>query len=209
MTTSSRREREREEMRNRIISAAAALMAQEGLQGLSIRRIAEKIDYSPAIIYHYFKDKDDILQMLMTRGHQSILSALSQGDALPEDPALRLTEMTKRYLQAALSMPEEYLQVQATGMPEVLHYTAMLFPGAADKKPALRLLRDCVLAMHAHCPIPPEEAELAAQLIASATLGLAIKLIVEKDIEESQRQRLIERFAQKAVIDFAKGANEP
>lgn len=63
-----------------MISAAREIIAKEGFDNLSIRKIAKKIEYSPSIIYHYFKDKDDILNSVMKSGYMKIVNAVSKSD---------------------------------------------------------------------------------------------------------------------------------
>jgi AcrR family transcriptional regulator len=63
-----RREREREQLRSRIIDAARDLLLEQGLGGLSMRAIAERIEYSPATIYIYFKDKDELIREVVRTG---------------------------------------------------------------------------------------------------------------------------------------------
>jgi AcrR family transcriptional regulator len=72
MTIEERREREKEEMRELILSAADEIVASEGFDKLSVRKIANKIEDSASIIYHYFTDKDEILHNLMQRGYKKM-----------------------------------------------------------------------------------------------------------------------------------------
>jgi AcrR family transcriptional regulator len=65
-----RREREREQLRGQIIDAARDLLVQQGLAGLSMRAIAERIEYSPATIYLYFKDKDELTREVVHTGFE-------------------------------------------------------------------------------------------------------------------------------------------
>jgi len=46
-----------EEIRNLILTTAQQIVGEDGISGLSIRKITNRIDYSPAIIYYYFKDR--------------------------------------------------------------------------------------------------------------------------------------------------------
>jgi AcrR family transcriptional regulator len=64
MTIANRKERQKEELRGKILEAAKALFIERGFEETSIRNIAEKIEYSPTTIYLYFKDKDDIFYSL-------------------------------------------------------------------------------------------------------------------------------------------------
>lgn len=62
MGTLERRERERELVRTAIVEAARDLLSEHGLPALSMRAIADRIEYSPATIYLYFKDKEELVR---------------------------------------------------------------------------------------------------------------------------------------------------
>lgn len=70
MGIKERHERERESVRSAILDAARALFTTEGYHHVSIRKIAERIEYSPAAIYSYFPSKDDIFFALAEEGFQ-------------------------------------------------------------------------------------------------------------------------------------------
>jgi AcrR family transcriptional regulator len=63
-----RQERDREAVRRAILDAARELFMAEGYQNISIRKIAERIEYSPAAIYSYFTSKDDLFFALAEEG---------------------------------------------------------------------------------------------------------------------------------------------
>jgi AcrR family transcriptional regulator len=63
-----RQERDREAVRRAILDAARELFVREGYQHVSIRKIAERIEYSPAAIYSYFPSKDDLFFALAEEG---------------------------------------------------------------------------------------------------------------------------------------------
>ena len=68
MGIKERQERDREAVRRAILDAARELFVSEGFQNVSIRKIAERIEYSPAAIYGYFPSKDDIFFALAEEG---------------------------------------------------------------------------------------------------------------------------------------------
>jgi len=68
MGIKERQERDREAVRRSILDAARDLFVTEGFQHVSIRKIAERIEYSPAAIYSYFPSKDDIFYALAEEG---------------------------------------------------------------------------------------------------------------------------------------------
>jgi len=68
MGIKERHERDRETVRRSILDAARELFVSEGYRNVSIRKIAEKIEYSPAALYGYFPSKDDIFYALAEDG---------------------------------------------------------------------------------------------------------------------------------------------
>src|SRR5438105_5139252 len=68
MGIKERQERDREAVRRAILDAARDLFVAEGYANVSIRKIAERIEYSPAAIYGYFPSKDDIFFALAEEG---------------------------------------------------------------------------------------------------------------------------------------------
>ena len=69
-----RKERDREALARSILDAARDLFVAEGYQNVSIRKIAERIEYSPAAIYSYFPSKDDIFLALAEEGFRLLLT---------------------------------------------------------------------------------------------------------------------------------------
>jgi AcrR family transcriptional regulator len=192
--TKERKEREREKQRELILEAAGEIFMQEGLEKLSIRKIADKIEYSPAIIYHYFQDKEDIVNHLMASGYRKIMSSLSTVQASADPPEIKLKELMRNYINAALEMPDEYMAVQLNKSPAIQEYTATLFKGASVEKPALTILCQCLKDIYPNSDAEDDTIELTAQVIAASSLGLIVKLILEKDIGEEQRKKLIDHF---------------
>jgi AcrR family transcriptional regulator len=85
MGIKERHERDREAVRRAILDAARELFVAEGFQNVSIRKIAERIEYSPAAIYGYFPSKDDIFFSLAEEGFH----LLGDPAAVRTDPALK------------------------------------------------------------------------------------------------------------------------
>ena len=75
MGVKERQEREREAVARAILDAARDLFVAEGYQNVSIRKIADRIEYSPAAIYSYFPSKDDIFFALAEEGFRLLFSS--------------------------------------------------------------------------------------------------------------------------------------
>lgn len=204
MSIEKRREREKEEMKELILSAASEIVALEGFEQISIRKIAAKIEYSPSIIYHYFADKDEIINHLMRKGYKKIVEAVSAADRKSDSPEEQIKEMTRNYIEAALRMPEEFMAAHLNKSSQALEHTSYLFKGASTENPALVVLYQCIKEINKDIEIDNLKLELIAQMIAAASFGFIIKLIIEKDLGEDQRQTLIKYFSEEVVLRMAK-----
>jgi AcrR family transcriptional regulator len=86
MGTKERQDRERQAVTASILDAARDLFIAEGYQSVSIRKIAERIEYSPAAIYSYYASKDDIFLALAAEGFhrldEKVRAAMTTADPL-------------------------------------------------------------------------------------------------------------------------------
>ena len=102
-----RKEREKEEMRRLILDAAHRLFREKGYDGVSMRSIAEAIEYSPATLYLYYKDKNELFFAL-----QSEAAIVKRDHLLPSmgiaDPWERLIDFGRRYIDFGLKHPDLY-----------------------------------------------------------------------------------------------------
>ncbi len=194
----TRREKEIEAMKELIISTAKEIIAREGFDNLSIRKIANKIEYSPSIIYHYFKDKEEIVNIVMRRGYMKIVNAVYAADMENLAPRERLKRMTINYIEEALKMPDEFLAAQINQSPQAHKHTSYLYKGASKEKPALGALYNCIKEIYRD--VDDEHIELKAQIIAASTMGLIIKLVLEKNIGEEQKQNIINYFIDEVIL---------
>lgn len=120
-----RRERERTEMRERIIEAARGLFVTEGYDRTTLRRIAEEIEYTPGAIYAYFKDKDAILYALHQQGFEELSRRMTEAMLGAKNPLEALDRLGRAYLVFARENPEMYdlmfiAQATSRAMPEEL-----------------------------------------------------------------------------------------
>jgi AcrR family transcriptional regulator len=101
-----RHEREREAVARAILDAARDLFVAEGYQNVSIRKIAEKIEYSPAAIYGYFPSKDDIFLALAEEGFRMLFAPSEEtADA---DPIEKIRAGFWRLYQFSKEHPEYF-----------------------------------------------------------------------------------------------------
>ncbi len=107
MGIAERKAREKEELRGRIISAALTMYIEEGYEKVSIRKIAEVIEYSPATIYLYFQNKDELMFFAQQEAFDQFFEFLAPVLTI-EKPMDQLFDLGKRYLEFGLRNPELY-----------------------------------------------------------------------------------------------------
>jgi len=103
-----RRVQEREDLRRRILDAAASLFLEQGYEGLSMRQIAERIGYSATTIYRYYEDKDDLLFAIVREGFLRFGNALAKAAQSGDDPRERLAALGHAYIGFGLKNPAYY-----------------------------------------------------------------------------------------------------
>jgi len=107
MGISERKKREKEAIRAKILETANKLFLEKGYEGTSIRTISEAIEYSPATIYLYFKDKNDIFFQLQQQAFELLQEKMKATQSIIS-PLERLKAMGKVYLNFAFDNPQYY-----------------------------------------------------------------------------------------------------
>jgi AcrR family transcriptional regulator len=117
MGTADRRARERDDLRQKILTAATELFLDNGYESVSMRKIAEKIEYAPSTIYLYFQDKDAICSAIASEAFEHLIQGLAETEqrALP---ALESARAGMRwYVEFGLMHPNQYRLVFGTPPP--------------------------------------------------------------------------------------------
>ena len=81
MAIAGSREKAKEALRTRIVEAARDIVSEEGLDALSMRALAERIEYSPATIYLYFRDKEELLRDVVEQGFRRMSATVQEQTA--------------------------------------------------------------------------------------------------------------------------------
>lgn len=118
MSSEERKEREKQDMKQLIIQTAMKLFVNEGIENVSIRKIADKIEYSPGSIYSYFKDKGEIIHAVHNEGFEKLYALQKTLDPV-KDPREKLAKMGELYMKFAMENKEYYdLMFIAKGVGE-------------------------------------------------------------------------------------------
>ncbi len=108
MGIEERREREKQQMRQGILEAARQIARQVSWAKVTIRRIAEEIEYSPPTIYEHFESKEALLKEIAREGFRRLLLELRSAQKENDDPEKRFLDSCRAYWRFAVANPEFY-----------------------------------------------------------------------------------------------------
>jgi AcrR family transcriptional regulator len=108
MSATERRARQKEALRNDILEAARQLFAQNGYDAVSMRQIADAIEYSVATIYLHFSDKRDLYNCLCREAIGELGNLLEPVFLGEQDPLERLERGLRDYINFGLENPQQY-----------------------------------------------------------------------------------------------------
>jgi len=107
MGVSERRIRERLDTRQSILTVARELFLEKGFEATTIRNIAEKIEYSPSVIYQYFKDKNEIFYTIHSDAFSELIRYMRVSE-MHKNPVDQLIALGEIYIKFALDNPGLY-----------------------------------------------------------------------------------------------------
>jgi AcrR family transcriptional regulator len=108
MGIKEKRQRYKEEFRREILNSAHELFIDDGYEKFSMRRLAEKIDYSPTTIYLYFKNKDDLLLAICEEVAEQFLTRLRHIRSVQSKPLEALRQAMLYLVEFAFDNPNQY-----------------------------------------------------------------------------------------------------
>src|SRR5690242_2367885 len=115
MVTERRRERERQNLRQSILRAAADIAAAEGWQAVTIRKIAEMIEYTPPVIYEHFASKEAILLEVKREGFNQLVAMTQEAQAQASNPLDAVMKTVAAYCEFAWRCPQLYVAMNSMG----------------------------------------------------------------------------------------------
>ena len=192
----TRRERHREELRAQILEAAREIVARQGYESFSMRKLATHIEYSPGVIYLHFKSKEDLFHCLVEQSFERLHDALQVlRDDPEENPVQVLKQGLKIYVDFGLRHPDDYRLAFLLQPPKR--------PGPDMPHPAFEVLRRIVGRCVVQGKFGSVEREIASQAIWTAVHGVTSLLIQRPPFPWVSRKRLIQRVIDSAVDSLA------
>lgn len=107
-----RREREREQLSQRILDVAREMFVRDGYEAVTLRKIGKAIEYSPGTIYQYYKDKRALVAAIIRQDSEDLRETLL-GCMNVEDPLERLSKMADRFTEWGVTHPNHFQLMNA------------------------------------------------------------------------------------------------
>lgn len=192
-----RQSRERETVRRKILNAARTLFLNESYANVSMRKIAEQIEYSPGAIYSYFTSKEDIFFALAEEGLQFVRTHCAAASRA-NSPLERVRDAFWRFYTFSKEQPEYFSLIfvdsavprisrdweRFSSMRELRHEIEQdiqqcidegVFPGVDAPGPVFRLLWTAAYGVAvfrlSHRLAPGEDSDALAHDLLDATIA--------------------------------------
>ena len=189
MGVKERRAREKEQLRHRILSAARELFVAEGYESVSMRKIADMIDYSPTTIYLYYKDKADLLDSVCKETLLNLLNTLDRLRKDKSDPVETLRRSGRAYVEFGLKYPQDY-KLTFVVRPQFQKGLG-LEEGSVGEK-VFNYLRTMVSECIRQKKFRQVDVETTGQVLWSAVHGVTLLLIDFPDFPWTEKDKLID-----------------
>jgi AcrR family transcriptional regulator len=196
MGLTERRFAEKEQLRQKIFDGASRLIIKDGFEKLSIRRLAQEIEYSPAVIYNYFKNKDDIIQAITTSNYEKIRDEIQKInlDAMEPEKALRTGLL--RFAELLLESREHFKATILSGVT-ILEDS----PGSDSAGVLIRILERGTASGDFHI----EDTGFAAFLLITGVFGMINMIVLNSIYDEHRITGIVNAYIELLVRGVMKG----
>lgn len=172
MGSTERRERERQETRGAILDAAREILGERGYEGLTMRAVADRIEYTPAALYKHFADREQLVRDLCAGdfyGFNALVGERRGATKLdPKKPHGVLRAIGHAYCEFAMRYPEQYRVMFMTPLPAETVYA----PSGNPEEDAYAGTEQAVKEAQSVGAFPGLDAKLVAQTLWAAMHGV-------------------------------------
>jgi AcrR family transcriptional regulator len=190
MGSSERRQRHRASLRREILDAATQLFIEEGYQRLTMRRLAERIEYSPTTIYLYFKDKHELLSAVCEETFAQLAGKLERLKRSATTPVGYLREGLRTYVDFGIAHPSQYIVTFMNPNPDL---DGGSFEGSAGSR-AFDTLRQGVRACVESGDLQAPSIDMTAQALWTSVHGITSLFITMKGFPFVARPELVDHL---------------
>jgi len=191
MGVAERKSRQKESTRQEILDAARDLFVNEGYDNVSMRKVAEKIEYAPGTLYLYFKDKAEILDTICAQTFEKLRARMDAIQRDPGNPLDGLRRGLRTYIQFGLDNPNQYIVTFVVAKQRAADCPPSAAAAGVSCFDCLRgTVRKCIEGGY----INGGDVEDTAQAIWTAIHGVTSLLVSNCGFPFVEHTRLIERL---------------
>jgi AcrR family transcriptional regulator len=200
MASKDRRARHKQLVRQEILDAARDILVKEGCDRLTMRAVAERIEYSPTAIYLHFKDKQELVFAVCEETFSRLVRELEENQKEFKDPLVRLKKGLRRYVDFGLRHPQHYLATFVIPHPEESPEAAAKHHGPQTMgMQALGILHGTLDACIRAGKLRRVNVDVAARALWAALHGVTSLMIVDPLFPWGDRDGVIDLLIDSAV----------
>ena len=178
------------------MDAAREMFVAEGYASVSMRKIANKIGYSPTTIYLYFKDKTDLVHQICEQTFARLAQNIKAIEQLSDNPLEKLRSGLREYVHFGLKHPSQYEIVFITPLPRNIEAKFEETNG----KIAFDTLRSVVAECISANLLKHNDIELISQTLWAGIHGITSLLIQHSGFPFVERERLIDNLIDTLIL---------
>jgi len=111
-----------ESIKEQILEQALDLMSRHGFDGFSMRKLGRRLDVSAKTIYNYYRNKDELYLVILTRGFEQLFNRFQKVFAAHQHPGKRLNALGREYLNFGLEQANIYNLMFTWHVPKFKDY---------------------------------------------------------------------------------------
>jgi AcrR family transcriptional regulator len=203
MGVKEKRHRYKEEFRREILNSARDLFIDGGYEKFSMRRLAEKIDYSPTTIYHYFKNKDDLLYAICEEVAEQFLVRIRYFKSVQSKPYEALRQAMLYLVEFAFDNPNQY-KVFFLTRPNIYGTQKEFMKRESMARNSYFELREIVRACVKTGKLRNMDIDVLTQVIATAPHGLITMTLYQSSFPWANQKVLATTLVDGLLRGFSK-----
>lgn len=189
---------EEKNLRQEIIDAAREIFVAEGYDKLSMRRVADKIGYSPTTIYLYFRDKAHLLQDVCEEAFQKLGAAITMEREKGGDPLDVLRKGLHAYIRFGIANPHHYEVAFIAPKGKIMRTGDFAYQGSAGEA-AFAMLSDSVAECMRSDLLRKGDVAAVSQTVWASIHGVTSLLIMHGGFPFVDRDELIDSVVETAI----------
>ncbi len=176
-----------------ILDSAAKLLIKEGYENISIRKIAMDIEYSPATIYLYYKDKKDLIKSVISEKYFTLLEDLEEKvSSYSDDPVERMKFAIRTIIEKSLEYSNLFLTIFCSEIVKETNKVPLLSEGSFSSSIFFPLYNEIKTAQDQNKIKSDLDPELVAQILWTHIYGLINLIALDDKLTDSRKAQLIE-----------------